>query len=113
MSQIAACAHAVGAQPIDTAYADFADEAGYREAALQAKLLGFTGKWCIHPNEIAWANDVFSPTAEEVAAARRVLDVYREAGVGAVALDGAMIDEASRKMAERTLARAQTSTSSK
>ena len=110
MSELAACAHAVGAQVIDTAYADFGDEAGYCEAALRAKLLGFTGKWCIHPNQVPWANRVFTPTAEEIEAARRIVAAYDG---GAVVLDGTMVDEASRKLAEATLARAQTSTSSR
>ena len=109
MSQIAACAHAVGAQPIDGAYGDFGDAAGCRETALQAKLLGFTGKWCIHPTQVAIANEVFTPSAEEVRAARRVLDAYDEAvraGRGATDLDGGLVDDASRRLAEATLARA-------
>jgi citrate lyase subunit beta/citryl-CoA lyase len=109
MSQIAACAHAIGAQPIDGAYGDFRDPSGFREAALQAKHLGFTGKWCIHPEQVALANEVFTPTAEEVEAARRLLETYDAAARserGAVAHDGALVDEASRRLAEATLARA-------
>ena len=109
MSQIAACAHAVGAQPVDGAYGDFGDAAGFRELALVAKLLGFAGKWCIHPTQVPLANEVFSPTAQEVEDARRLLRAHQEAmraGVGAVALEGTMIDDASRRLAETTLARA-------
>jgi citrate lyase subunit beta / citryl-CoA lyase len=109
MSQLAACAHAIGAQPIDGAYGDFGDDSGFRQVALQAKALGFTGKWCIHPAQVATANEVFTPTAEEVGAAQRLLKAYDEAvrsGRGAVDLDGAMVDEASRKLARATLARA-------
>jgi citrate lyase beta subunit len=109
MSQIAACAHAVGAQPIDGAYGDFGDAAGCRETALQAKLLGFTGKWCIHPTQVPIANEVFTPSAEEARAARRVLHAYDEAvraGRGATDLDGTLVDDASRRLAEATLARA-------
>jgi citrate lyase subunit beta/citryl-CoA lyase len=115
MSQIAACAHAMGAQPIDGAYGDFRSRSGFREAALHAKLLGFTGKWCIHPNQIPWANEVFTPTAAEVEAARRLVHAYDEAiraGRGAIAIEGALVDEASRKLAEATLARAQSVTPS-
>jgi citrate lyase subunit beta / citryl-CoA lyase len=115
MSQVAACAHAMGAQPIDGAYGDFRDDAGFREAALHAKLLGFTGKWCIHPSQIPWANDAFTPTAPEVEAARRLVQTYDEAiraGRGAIAVEGALVDEASRKLAQGTLARAQALTSS-
>jgi citrate lyase beta subunit len=108
MSQIAACAHAIGAQPIDGAYGDFGDAAGFRETALRAKLLGFTGKWCIHPSQVPLANEAFAPTAEEVRAARRVMEAYDEAvraGRGAIELDGTMVDDASRRLAEATLAR--------
>lgn len=110
MSEVANHAHAVGVAPIDGPYVDFNDEAGYRESALRAKLLGYSGKWCIHPNQIPWANDAFSPTLAEVAYARKILDTYREAtdaGRGAIAVDGKLVDEASRKMAEATVARAQ------
>jgi len=108
MSEIAANARAVDAQAIDGPYVDFSDRAGYEESAVRAKLLGYDGKWCIHPSQVPWANDVFSPTAEEVAAAERILAAYAEAleaGRGAISLDGKLIDEASRKVAERTVER--------
>jgi citrate lyase beta subunit len=110
MSQIAACAHAVGAQPIDGAYGDFGDPSGFREVSSLAKALGFAGKWCIHPTQVPMANEAFTPTAEEVDRARRLLRTHEDAlraGVGAVALDGNMVDDASRRLAEATLARAQ------
>jgi citrate lyase beta subunit len=110
MSQIAACAHAVGAQPIDGAYGDFGDPSGFREVSHVAKVLGFTGKWCIHPTQVPVANEVFTPTAQEVDHARRLLRAHDDAlrvGAGAVALDGTMIDDASRRLAEATLSRAQ------
>jgi citrate lyase beta subunit len=108
MSEIVAHAGAVGTQAIDGPYVDYSDRDGYVESALRAKLLGFDGKWCIHPNQIPWANDVFSPTAEEIAAAQLILDAYAEAvgsGRGAISLDGKLVDEASRTVAERTLER--------
>jgi citrate lyase subunit beta/citryl-CoA lyase len=109
MSQVANHAHARGLSVIDGPYVDFNDEDGYRESAQRARLLGYHGKWCIHPNQIPWANDVFSPTAAEFEYARKVLDAYGQAtsnGDGAIALDGMLIDEASRKMAEATVERA-------
>jgi citrate lyase subunit beta/citryl-CoA lyase len=108
MSEIANHAKAAGLQAIDGPYVDFNDEGGYRESARRALLLGFDGKWCIHPNQIAWANDVFSPSEEEYQRARRLLDAYAEAtasGLGATSLDGMLVDEASRKVAEATVAR--------
>lgn len=110
MGEIAAHAKAVFAQAIDGPYVDFRDEAGYRDSATRARLLGFDGKWCIHPNQIPWANEVFAPTAAEAAEARAVIDAYDSAvsdGVGAIALDGKLIDEASRKVAEGVIARAE------
>jgi citrate lyase beta subunit len=110
MSTIANHAHAEAVSPIDGPYVDFNDEAGYRESAQRAKLLGYHGKWCIHPNQIPWANEVFMPTLDEVAYATKILDAYREAtdaGRGAIAVDGMLVDEASRKMAEATIVRAQ------
>jgi citrate lyase subunit beta/citryl-CoA lyase len=107
MSEIVNHARAVGVLAIDGPYVDFHDEAGYREVCRRARLLGFDGKWCIHPNQVPWANEEFSPTPEQVDEAGRVLAAYEQAwqqGLGAVVVEGKMIDEASRKMAERTLA---------
>jgi citrate lyase subunit beta / citryl-CoA lyase len=107
MSEIGNHARAVGALAIDGPYVDFRDEAGYREVCRRARSLGFDGKWCIHPNQVPWANEEFSPTREAFDEAGRVLAAYAEAweqGLGAVVVDGKMVDEASRKMAERTVA---------
>ncbi len=109
MSEIAAHARAVDASPIDGPYGDYRDEAAFRNSALQARLLGYDGKWCIHPNQIPWANDVFSPTEAEVASARAVIEAY-EGGIaerhGAISVKGKLVDEASRKLAEAVLLRA-------
>jgi citrate lyase beta subunit len=109
LSEIANHAKAAGVQAIDGPVADFQEPAAYMQAALLARLLGFEGKWCIHPNQIAWANEAFSSTAAELHAARRLLEEYDRAsaqGLGAIAIDGKLVDEASRKAAETTLARA-------
>jgi citrate lyase subunit beta/citryl-CoA lyase len=108
MSEIANHARAIGAQAIDGPYGDFHDEQGYSESALRAKLLGFEGKWCIHPNQIPWANHAFSPSVAELDAAAKIVAAYERAtteGVGAIAVDGKLVDEASRKAAEGILAR--------
>lgn len=109
MSELATCARANGIQAIDGPYASFNDESGYREVASRARTIGFAGKWCIHPNQIDTANAVFAPSQDEVETARRVLDAYNESldrGVGAVAIDGLLVDEASRKLALDILAEA-------
>jgi citrate lyase beta subunit len=107
MSEIVAHARAVGVHAIDGPFADYRDESAYREAALRARLLGFDGKWCIHPSQIPWANEVFSPSAEELETARRLLEAYEQAlseGLGAISVDGKLVDEATRRLAEATVA---------
>lgn len=79
----------------DAAFANIKDEAGFRAEAQLAKAMGFLGKSCIHPSQIALANDVFRPSDEEIAHALRVVDAARTAardGVGAYVVDGKMID---------------------
>jgi citrate lyase subunit beta/citryl-CoA lyase len=107
MTRIVAAARAAGVRATDGPLADFRDLEGYRRACIIARGLGFDGKWCIHPSQIAMANEVFSPTEEEVAWARKVLDAYDRAtagGSGAVSLDGRMIDGASIRLAEGIVA---------
>jgi len=106
MSRIVVAARAAGIRPIDGPYADFRDLDGLRRSCEIAKALGFDGKWCIHPAQIDVVNEVFSPTAEEIEWAKRVIEESAraaEAGAGSVAIDGRMIDGASIRMAERTL----------
>ncbi len=104
LAQIVNNARAVGADAIDGPYGDYGDQDGYRESCRRASLLGVDGKWCIHPSQIPIANEVFSPSKEQFDLAERMLAAYSEAieqGKGAASLDGKMIDEASRKMAEK------------
>ncbi|MGH3666258.1 MAG: HpcH/HpaI aldolase/citrate lyase family protein [Egibacteraceae bacterium] len=108
IAQIVNNARAVGCDAIDGPYGDYGDRDGYRESATRAKLLGIDGKWCIHPSQIEIANQVYTPTKEQYDYAERMLAAYAEAieaGKGAASLDGKMIDEASRKMAEKLAAR--------
>lgn len=107
-SRIAAAAHAFGLDPVDGPYAALGDTDGLRESARRARLLGFTGKWAIHPDQLAVCNEVFAPSAAELERAEGVLATLREAearGEGAATFDGAMVDEASRKLAEALIAR--------
>ena len=105
---VAAC-RAAGLRPIDGPYGDFKDSAGYISAARRAAVLGFEGKWAIHPSQIALANEVFTPDAREVERARRIvtaMEVASRKGLGAVQLDGRLIDIASIRMAENLLKKA-------
>ena len=102
MQSIVAAARANDLQCLVSPYSDYGDAAGFERACRIARTLGFDGKQCIHPNQLAKANEVFSPSREEVGHARRVVEAYDAAvagGRGAVALDGKMIDEASVRMA--------------
>jgi citrate lyase subunit beta/citryl-CoA lyase len=106
MSRISIAAHAAGLEAIDGPYADFRDMDGLRTSALRARALGYTGKWCIHPDQISIVNEVFSPRVEEIDHARRIMAAYNEAtstGVGAIAIGAEMIDAANVRMARRTL----------
>jgi citrate lyase subunit beta/citryl-CoA lyase len=104
MSGLANHALAASIQPIDGPYVVLGDRDGYMETARRGKLLGFVGKWCIHPEQIEWANEAYRPTQEELDTANAVLDRYAAAtaeGLGATRFDGLMIDEATRKLAQR------------
>ena len=109
LSRIVVAARANGLQPIDGPYGDIKDIAGLRESARRASLIGVDGKWAIHPSQIDVINEVFSPKQDDVDRATAILTAYAEAGAnrtGAIQLNGEMIDEASRKMAEVVLERA-------
>jgi malyl-CoA/(S)-citramalyl-CoA lyase len=96
---------AYGLRPID----DFGDPDGFRAAANRAAVLGYEGKWAIHPSQIELANEVFTPSVAEVTKARRIMEAMAQAakeGKGAVSLDGRLIDIASVRMAEALLKKA-------
>ena len=100
---------AYGLRPIDGPFGDFSDTDGYLAAANRAAVLGYEGKWAIHPSQIELANQVYTPSEAEVTRARRIMQAMDEAakaGKGAVSLDGRMIDIASIRMAEALLAKA-------
>ena len=105
---LVAC-RAYGLRPIDGPFGDFGDPDGFRSAARRVAVLGYEGKWAIHPSQIALANEVFTPTPAEIDKARRILAAMEAAareGRGAVSLDGRLIDIASIRMAESLLAKA-------
>ena len=105
-TMIAAAARAYGLRPIDSAYDDFQDDEGYLAAARQAAALGYEGKWAIHPRQVPLANRVFSPSPEEVEAAKGLLEALEAAAVegrGAARYQGKMIDAASARLAENML----------
>ena len=86
-------AGAAGKVAYDTAYTDVANAEGYRREAWRARQIGFLGKTCIHPSQVAIANEVFSPTPDELRWAAKVVESAEQNDVnGAYMLDGKMID---------------------
>ncbi len=103
-----AAAHAAAVQPIDTIWPDFKDEAGLAQDARRARQRGFTGKMAIHPAQVDTINAAFTPSDEELAWSRRVVDLFESnPGLGTVGLDGKMLDMPHLKQAQRVLALAQ------
>ncbi len=103
VSHMVVAARANGLRPIDGPFGDFTDPDGFVAQANRAACLGCEGKWAIHPNQIALANEVNSPSEAEVTKAKRIIEAMERAqkeGKGAVALDGRLIDIASIKQAE-------------
>ncbi|MBA3928285.1 MAG: CoA ester lyase [Xanthomonas sp.] len=76
----------------DAAFPGLDDEAGFLAEAESARALGYAGKSCVHPRQVAWANTVFAPSHEEIEAARRTVDAAARTGEGAFAVDGRMVD---------------------
>jgi citrate lyase subunit beta/citryl-CoA lyase len=90
----------------DSAFNSVADLDGFKQDSRVARSLGFSGKSCIHPTQVAPANQIFSPTVEEISWSRRIVEAARDASVsgnGAFLLDGQMIDEPFIKQAKRIL----------
>jgi citrate lyase subunit beta / citryl-CoA lyase len=96
-------------QVIDGPYVKVRDPEGFRDFATRSQILGYDGKWALHPDQVTILNEVFSPTQEGFDRALDILDAYREATEGerkgAVMFGDEMIDEASRKVAVKVVAR--------
>jgi citrate lyase subunit beta / citryl-CoA lyase len=105
LMRILIAARARDLQAIDGPYLQVRNTDAFREVARRSAALGFDGKWVLHPDQIAAANEIFSPAQEDYDHAELILDAYdwstSQAGGarGAAMLGEEMIDEASRKMA--------------
>ena len=78
---------------LDVPYLDLDDLQGLKEQAILARQLGFSGKGSIHPKQIAVINEVFTPSAEEIGYAIKVVQAFQEADTGLVVLDGKLIEK--------------------
>ena len=99
-------AKAAGRQAIETLYADFRDLAGLERVARTARRDGFAGMLAIHPDQVPIINAAFTPSADDVAHAQRIVAAFA-GGEGVVSLDGRMLDRPHLKQAEHILAIAQ------
>src|SRR2546421_4008680 len=105
-----AAARAFGLDIIDGVYNDLADADGFARECSEAREMGFDGKTLIHPNQIAPCNAAFSPSAEEVAQAQKIIaafDLPENRDKGVVQLEGRMVERLHAEMARRTVAIAQ------
>jgi citrate lyase subunit beta/citryl-CoA lyase len=94
-------AHAAQVPAIETVYPSFRDEAGLASYAARGKRDGFSGMLAIHPTQVAVINAAFTPSADEIAWAERVVAAFaRNAGAGAIELDGRMLDAPHHKLAQ-------------
>ena len=107
LSLTVVAARAFGLAVLDGVYNDIGDADGFARQCQQAMELGFDGKTLIHPGQIAPCNAAFTPDADDVAAARRVVDAFDQPenhAKGAIALDGRMVERLHLDQAHKTLA---------
>jgi malyl-CoA/(S)-citramalyl-CoA lyase len=109
MSRIVMAAKAHGLLAIDAPYGNFKDPQGLQRSTAVACALGYDGKWAIHPDQIDIIQQAFSPSKEDIERAVKVLAAHKEArekGLGAVAVEGRMVDQATVRLAEQLYAQA-------
>lgn len=105
-SQILFAARAAGIDALDTVFSDVNDEEGFINEVKTIKQLGYNGKSIINPRQIEPVHTIFTPTAEEITRAARIIEAIKEAeekGSGVISLDGKMIDKPIVERARRTL----------
>lgn len=109
LARIANACRAYGLRPIDGPFTDYGNPDAYRASAIRARALGFEGKWAIHPRQVEIANEVFTPSAAQIAWARDIaekMDAAAGEGKGAIGLSGVLIDRAHILLAGKVMRRA-------
>jgi citrate lyase subunit beta / citryl-CoA lyase len=99
-------ARSCGLEILDGPYSDFSNVGGFSQECTQARDLGFDGKTLIHPGQIEACNAIFTPPADEVARARKIIAAFElaeNASRGAISLDGQMVERLHADMARRTI----------
>jgi citrate lyase subunit beta/citryl-CoA lyase len=108
-SQVALAGRLAGVPALDQVVTDFRNDDAFERETREARALGFRGKLCIHPRQVALANAGFLPSQAEVALARRLLEAYERAsasGLAAIDFEGQMVDEPLASRARQILAAA-------
>jgi citrate lyase subunit beta / citryl-CoA lyase len=108
-SRVALAARIAGVQALDQVVTTFGDDDRFLADAAQGRALGYGGKLCIHPAQVPLANRAFSPSAEEIERARRLLAAYEDAaarGEAVISFEGQMVDEPLARHARAVLAAA-------
>lgn len=103
-------ARTYGLDAVDGPFVNFRDGDWFRTECVRAKQLGAVGKWAIHPSQVAIAQEVFSPSQEEVDKAYKAVAAYREAqeqGLGAIQVDGQMVDVATVRLVQKVIDQAE------
>lgn len=98
-----------GLDPVDGPYANFRNPEAHRTECERSNVLGMVGKWAIHPSQVEIAQEVFSPSPSAVESARKAKAAYAEAlqqGLGAISVDGVMVDAASVRILQNTIDKA-------
>ena len=109
LARIANACRAYGLRPIDGPFTNYGDPDAYRASAIRARALGFEGKWAIHPSQVAIANEVFTPSAAQIAWARDLvvkMAAAADEGKGAIGLEGVLIDRAHVLLSQKIMRRA-------
>jgi citrate lyase subunit beta/citryl-CoA lyase len=108
-SQVALAGRLAGVPTLDQVVTDFRNDGAFERETREARALGFRGKLCIHPRQVALANGGFLPSQAELLHARRLLEAYERAsasGIAAIEFEGQMVDEPLAARARQTLAAA-------
>jgi malyl-CoA/(S)-citramalyl-CoA lyase len=109
LARIANACRAYGLRAIDGPFTDYKDTEGYLACARRSAALGFEGKWAIHPSQVELANQVYTPSDDQIAWAQKLEKAIGEAeadGIGAIGIDGVLVDMAHQKLARFLLQRA-------
>ncbi|MGB9166741.1 MAG: CoA ester lyase [Rhodomicrobium sp.] len=109
LSMTVAAGRAFGITVVDGVFNALSDETGFVAECVQGRALGMDGKTLIHPNQVAACNEVFSPSAEEIAAARKIVEAFERPenqGKGAISLNGRMVERLHADIGRETLAMA-------